>query len=281
MPPRVGYRVTSSLSSKCALNPEPMLKRWLPATLTLLVLLALWQFATPADSPYRVVPSPAAILAALARDFGLLLTAYLPITLAETGLGLLISVTLGVLIAALLDLFPLLRQMVYPLLIISQTIPLFALAPVLILLLGFGIEPKITIVVLFCTFPITISTLDGLAATRPEHVTLLESFGATRATIWRTVRLPSALPGLFSGLRIAATYSVTGAIVGEYIAPTAGIGRYMRTAYQSFKTEEAFGAAVVVIGLSVLIVGGVAMLERLILPWRRGQQIADHWNELD
>jgi ABC-type nitrate/sulfonate/bicarbonate transport system permease component len=217
------------------------------------------------------------------RDVGLLVRDYIPITLLETGIGLILSLLIGVGVAALLDFSALLRRALYPLLIVSQTIPLFALAPVLILLLGFGIEPKITIVVLFCTFPIVISTLDGLQGSRPEHLALLQSFGARRDQIWRKVRWPAALPGLFSGLRIAATYSVTGAIVGEYISPTAGIGRYMRNAYQTFKTDEAFGAALTVIGLSLLIVGLVALLERVALPWvfarRRGDDT--NWNETD
>ena len=124
------------------------------------------------------------------------------------------------------------------LLIASQTIPIIALAPVLILMFGFGIEPKVTVVVLFCVFPITIATLDGLTATDPAAVLLLHSMGASRWDIWRKARLPSALPGLFSGLRIAATYSVTGAIFGEYVSSNYGLGQYMRLAYAAAHVDQ-------------------------------------------
>ncbi len=239
----------------------------IPPLLLLALLLIGWQLRTPPQSPVTVVPGPAAIVAALARDGDLLLRDYVPVTLLETGIGLAIAAGLGVGAAALLDAFAWVRYALYPLLIVSQTIPLFALAPVLILILGFGIEPKITIVVLFCAFPIAVATLDGLGSTAPEHLRLLRSFGANRWQVWRKIRLPSALPGLFSGLRIAATYSVTGAILGEYIAPTAGIGKYMRSAYQTFKTAEAFAAAALVIGISLLVVGLVAGIERLSIRW--------------
>jgi ABC-type nitrate/sulfonate/bicarbonate transport system permease component len=255
-------------------------KRIAPPLLTLIALLIGWELIIDQGSAIRVLPAPTAIFGALMRDSGLLLRDYIPITMLETVIGLLLSLLIGVITAALLDFSPLLRRALYPLLIVSQTIPLFALAPVLILLLGFGIEPKITIVVLFCAFPIAISTLDGLQSTLPEHLTLLESFGARRDQVWRLVRWPTALPGLFSGLRIAATYSVTGAIVGEYISPNAGIGKYMRTAYQSFRAEEAFGAAVIVILLSLLVVGVVVLLERFAVSWvfmRRGTDL--NWNE--
>lgn len=258
------------------------MKRIAPTLLTLIALLIVWELSIDKGQAIRILPPPSAIMGALSRDSGLLLRDYIPITMLETGIGLVLSLLIGVITAALLDFSPALRRALYPLLIVSQTIPLFALAPVLILLLGFGIEPKITIVVLFCAFPIAISTLDGLQSTQPEHVTLLESFGARRDQLWRLVRWPTALPGLFSGLRIAATYSVTGAIVGEYISPNAGIGKYMRSAYQSFKAEEAFGAALTVILLSLLVVGLVALLERITLPWvfaRRGNDT--NWNETD
>lgn len=240
---------------------------WLPPTVTLVALLVLWQALTPEGGAYRVLPSPAQIGTALIRDLGLLLRDYAPITVLETAIGLALSIALGILLAAALDLAPLLRRTLYPILVVSQTIPLFALAPVLILLLGFGIEPKITIVVLFCTFPIAISTLDGLASTPPEFDALLRSLGAGPLQSWRRARLPNAVPALFSGVRIAATYSVTGAIVGEYIAPTGGIGKYMRSAYQTFKTDEALGAALLVIALSLLAVGLSAVVERRLLVW--------------
>jgi ABC-type nitrate/sulfonate/bicarbonate transport system permease component len=242
-------------------------RKVIPPLIALCLGIGGWAILTPSGRTIRIIPSPVEVVEALFADLSLLLREYIPITVLETVIGLGLSVGIGVGIAALLDLSAGLRRALYPLLIITQTIPLFALAPVLTLLLGFGIEPKITLVVLFCSFPIALNTLDGFTATPAKYVALMDSCGAGKWGRWRWVRLPYALPFLFSGLRIAATYSVTGAILGEYIAPTAGLGKYMRSAYQSFRTEQAFAAALVVILLSLMVVGVVTLIERRVIRW--------------
>ena len=115
---------------------------------------------------------------------------------------------------------------------------LAVLIPVLIIAFGFDIWPKVIVVVLFCFFPITVATIDGLTATDPDLVSLLRAMGASRLQIWRIVRFPSALPSFFSGLRIAATYSVTGAIVGEYVTSNAGLGNYLRSAFSNYRSDQ-------------------------------------------
>jgi ABC-type nitrate/sulfonate/bicarbonate transport system permease component len=246
--------------------------------LTLCGLVALWELlAAPVVNP--IIPAPSAVLSAFARTSHLIVTQDIPLTLLETLIGLAIAIVLGVFIAALLDFLPLVKQALYPLLIVSQTIPIIALAVVLILVFGFDIWPKVIVVVLFCFFPITVSTLDGLSATDPDLVALLRAMGATRQQIWQKVRFPSALPAFFSGLRIAATYSVTGAIVGEYITSQAGLGHYLRSAFSQGKNDQAFAAIVVTAILSIGLVSLVGLVERLALPWFFSQARKQQWQE--
>lgn len=247
--------------------------------LTLLLIVVLWLTLTAADSSTaRVIPTPGDVWAAFVRNRQTLLTLHIPTTLLETLIGLLLALLLGVGLALLLDWSPLARQMLFPLLVVSQTIPTIALAPVLILIFGFGIEPKVTVVVLFCVFPIMVNTLEGLTATSPDAVLLLRSLGADRWQTWRKARWPSALPGLFSGLRIAATYSVAGAIVGEYVSSNAGIGQYMRLAYASAHLDQVFVAIVITALLSLALVALVTAVERLIIPWHYAHLQTGQWN---
>lgn len=259
------------LSSR-ALNPV-----W--PLLSLIGVGIIWQIVTGVDtSKARIIPTPNEVLAALIRNRETLLSQHIPITLEETVIGLLLALALGVALAALLDWSTVARRALYPWLIVSQTIPIVAIAPVLILMFGFGIEPKVTVVVLFCVFPITIATLDGLTATDPDAVLLLHSMGASRWDVWRKARLPSALPSLFSGLRIAATYSVTGAIFGEYISSNYGLGQYMRLAYAAAHVDQAFVAILITAVLSIGMVGIVALLERFIVAWHFARQRAAQWD---
>lgn len=255
------------------------------AALPILILVAIgviWQIAVSASTArVQIIPAPTEILAEMIDTRVALLMQHIPTTLLETLLGLALALVIGVALAALLDFSSLLRRVLYPLLIISQTIPLIALAPVLILIFGFEIEPKVIVAFLFCVFPIVVATLDGLSSTDPDYVLLLLSMGANRLQIWRKVRLPSALPGFFSGLRIATTYSVTGAIFGEYVTSKAGLGNYMRSAYSAANIPRAFAAIVITAVLSILLVGIAAGIERLTIPWFYARQQRSGWSELD
>lgn len=244
------------------------------------VALILWQVAAQADtSRLRVIPAPSEILTAFWRTRETLLTLHIPTTIGVTLLGLALSILLGLALATLLDFFPLLKRMIYPLLVISQTIPIIALATVLILVFGFDVRPKLTIVILFCFFPIVISTLDALSATDPDLIALLRAMGANRWQIWRKIRFPSALPAFFSGCRIAATYSVTGAITGEYVTSQYGLGQYMRTSYSAGKTDQVFAAIVIVSVLSMVLVLVVSAVERALVPWFFATSRATQWDE--
>jgi ABC-type nitrate/sulfonate/bicarbonate transport system permease component len=162
------------------------------------------------------------------------------------------------------------RRAIYPLLVVSQTIPIIALAPLLLIWFGFGLEPKVIVVTLYCFFPIAVACADGLAGAEPALLKLLRSMHASRWQILWLVRLPGAMPSFFSGLRIAATYSVTGAIFGEYVGAYRGLGIYMQTAANSFAIVLVFAAILVTAVLSLLLFGLVSLIERLALPWYHG-----------
>ncbi len=241
-----------------------------PALVLTLTLLVLWELYVRAGqiNP-QVLPTPTAVVQALIDNWGIIYDHTLQ-TLLETVLGMAAATLLGLLLAVLLDASSWLRRAIYPLLITSQTIPLIALAPLLLIWLGFGLEPKIIMVMLYCFFPIAVACTDGLAGAEPELLNLLRSMRASRWQILWLVRLPGAMPAFFSGLRIAATYSVTGAIVGEFVGAEKGLGLYMKLEANSFETVQVFAAIVVTAVLSLLFFGLVSLIERIALPWYAG-----------
>jgi len=214
-----------------------------------------------------IFPAPRAIADAWHMHRDLLLEQHIPQTLWETLTGLSIALVLGLVIAALMDFSRVLRWVLYPILVISQTIPIFAIAILLILIFGFGSGPKIMVVVLFCFFPITLNTFAGLQAADPELLSLLRAMGASSAQTWTKARLPAAMPSFFGGLRIAATYSVVGAIFGEYITAQQGLGVYLKRSYASFQLDQAYLAILLTALLSLLLVLLVSLVERLTLRW--------------
>ena len=253
---------------------------WLLPLAVLVVSVVLWEVLVQADtSRVRVIPAPSDVLQEAVRTRDTLLTQHIPQTMLETGIGIALALILGLSVAAALDFVPLLKTALYPLLVISQTIPIVAIAAVLILAFGFTIWPKVITVILFCFFPITVATIDGLAATDPDLVALLRAMGANRRQIWRKVRFPAALPSFFSGLRIAATYSVTGAVVGEFITAPYGLCQYLRSALNQYNNERAFVAIVITSLLSVALVLLVGVIERLAMPWFFSEARQTQWAE--
>jgi ABC-type nitrate/sulfonate/bicarbonate transport system permease component len=244
-----------------------------PALVLTLALLVLWELYVQAGHvSVQVLPSPVAIIQALFNNWSVIYDNTLQ-TLLETVLGLTLAAILGILLAITLDISSWMRRAVYPLLITSQTIPIIALAPLLLIWIGYDIRPKLIVVTLYCFFPIAVATVDGLASAEPELIKLLQSMRATRWQILRLVRLPGAMPAFFSGLRIAAAYSVIGAIFGEYVGAEKGLGIYMQKAANSFATINVFAAILVTTILSLLLFGLVSLIERIALPWYHGSKI--------
>ncbi len=248
--------------------------RWVagygPAFVLAVALLAFWELYVRAGKiSATVLPPPTAIVQALIDNWDVI-SGHTLQTLLETVLGLAAATLLGVLLAVLLDMSPAVRRAVYPLLVTSQTIPMIALAPLLLLWFGFDIGPKLIVVTLYCFFPIAVACADGLLGVDPDLLRLMKSM---RASYWQTlwfVRLPGAMPSFFSGLRIAATYSVTGAIFGEYVGGYQGLGIYMQNTFNSHVVVLVFAAILVTAVLSLLLFGLVSLIERIALPWYHG-----------
>ncbi|HHX51619.1 MAG TPA: ABC transporter permease [Clostridia bacterium] len=230
-------------------------------------LLAFWQgVALWSNIPRWILPGPYDIVTSLKDSAGLLLK-HARYTIFEAGLGFGIGSLLGVMLALLMDRIYWLYRAFYPLVIVSQTIPIIFLAPLLIIWFGFGILPKILVSILVCFFPVTISFFDGLANVDEELVNLLKSMGASPRQIMTMVKLPAALPSLFSGLRISATYSVMAAVIGEWLGASYGLGVFMTRASQSFSTAKVFAAILVVSLLSLAVLGLVNLARKILVPW--------------
>jgi ABC-type nitrate/sulfonate/bicarbonate transport system permease component len=244
-----------------------------PALVFLLMLLALWELyvRTAHQISMQVLPAPSAVVQALINNWSVIYDNTLQ-TLLETVLGLAIATLLGLLLAIMLDLSSWVRRTIYPLLVTSQTIPIIALAPLLLIWIGYDIRPKLIVVTLYCFFPIAVATIDGLASAEPELMKLLRSMRATRWQMLHLVRLPGAMPAFFSGLRIAAAYSVVGAIFGEYVGAEKGLGIYMQREANSFATVNVFAAILVTTILSLLLFGLISLIERIALPWYHGSK---------
>jgi ABC-type nitrate/sulfonate/bicarbonate transport system permease component len=241
---------------------------WPPLSVVALAIV-VWAVTIRATGlPTFILPSPADVVTA-ARSTGDLLLSATGSTLVSTMIGLGIAIVLGVAAAALIDLVPFVRRSVYPLLVASQTVQILAIAPLLVIWLGFGRAPTVVIVVLFTFFPMAIATADGLAATDPDYVALLSSMGATRRQIFGRVRLPGALPSFFSGLRLSVTYSVVAATIGEWVGGSEGLGLYMLRSKNALKTDQVFVAMLITTAVSIALFGLVRLVEYLALPWRR------------
>lgn len=259
------------------------LPRWLqnamPPSLLILALTLLWQLGAQQSglSPI-ILPSPAEVVQAGWETRNTLFHA-IGVTLMETAVGLLIAIVFGVIVAAAMDLSTFLRRAVYPLLIASQTIQVLAIAPLLIIWFGFGLAPKVIVVVLVCFFPLAVSMADGLFSTDPDYVALLQAMGANRRQVWQIVRLPAALPAFFSGLKIAVTYSIVGATIAEWVGGSAGLGLYMLRSKNALATDQVFVAMLVTSLLSIGLFVIISVIERQALPWHFSSQKREQWQE--
>jgi putative hydroxymethylpyrimidine transport system permease protein len=242
------------------------------AALTLLllaVLVALWQgVASLSAVDDLTLASPGETLRALRDDWRLLMD-NAAVTLVEVLLGLAIAVAAGLAFAVAMHLSRVLREAAYPLLIASQAIPIVVLAPIFVLAFDYGIGPKLAIVALICFFPITVNVLDGLRSVQPELLKLMRSLGASRLQALVKVELPSALPFFFSGLRVAATVSVIGAVFGEWAGADEGLGRLVLLGNTQLQTPRVYAGIVILTLMAVALFGLVALAERLTCPWNK------------
>ena len=243
------------------------MKRALPAALLALMVLAAWEvlvrlFGVPAF----LLPGPVSIAGAFWESRGLLLEHSAP-TAGEALLGFAGAAVAGVVSGLLINRSALAERTLYPWLVVSQTLPVIALAPILVTWFGYGPLPKVLVVILFCFFPITVATVDGLRATDPDLIRLMRSFGATRRRIFYMVEVPGALPFLFGGIRLAVTYSVIGAVVGEWVGSSEGLGFLMIQDKSQFEIARLFAEIAVLSAMGVTLFLLVALVQRLAAPW--------------
>jgi NitT/TauT family transport system permease protein/putative hydroxymethylpyrimidine transport system permease protein len=228
-----------------------------------------WQGVASLDSVDDLtLASPLETAEALSDDWGLLMD-NARVTLVEVVLGLAISVVAGVAFAVSMHLLRPLRDAAYPLLVGSQAIPIVVLAPLFVLAFGYGIGPKLAIVALICFFPITVNLLDGLRSAPAELLKLMRSMGASRLRTLRSVELPAALPSLFSGLKIAATVSVIGAVFGEWAGADEGLGRLVLLGNNQLQTPRVYAGIVILTVMAVGLFALAALAERIAVPWNR------------
>lgn len=213
-----------------------------------------------------MLPGPTRILGALwdQRDLAVHHTL---VTLGETAIGFSASLVLALGAAIVMDLAPGVRRAVYPLLVGSQALPILVVAPILVLWFGFGILPKAIVIVLLTFFPMVVGLLDGFAGVAPEAADLLRTYGATERQALIKLRFPAALPSFFTGLRIAVTYAVLGAVYAEYVGAFDGLGIWILTSQKSFRIDLVFGAVLIVLVISVLLFALVGLVERALVPW--------------
>jgi ABC-type nitrate/sulfonate/bicarbonate transport system permease component len=245
------------------------LSRVAPALVLVLAGLAGWQWLVVATGVRpQVLPSPLRVLEQgwAFRDQIWLHT--VP-TLQVTLVGFAVSLVLGWTLAVAVDFSPWLRRALTPLLVASQTLPIIAIAPLLIIWFGFGLLPKVVVIALVTFFPIAVGLIEGFAATERSASSLLRSMGASRWQQFRYVRLPGAMPRFFTALRIGITYAVTGAIFAEYVGATAGLGIFMNLQKNSFRTDLVLAAVIVTALLSVSLFALTYLVERLVIPWNR------------
>ncbi|MHB0775345.1 ABC transporter permease [Halomonas sp. WWR20] len=252
-----------------------LLGRLVPPLLGLVVLVALWQSVVVLTGvPRYVLPSPLAVVQALATHRGLLLH-HAGITAFEILAGLFIGSLCGIVTALSLARFRGLRRTLLPLLLISQAIPLFALAPILMLWFGYGMASKILMATLIIYFPVASTCYDGLRQTPQGWLDLAQTLGASRRRRLLRIQLPAALPALASGMRMAASAAPIGAVIGEWIGSSQGLGYLMLNANARLQVDLMFAALAVLVTFAVALYFGVDALMRRLMPWhddRTGSQ---------
>ena len=239
----------------------------LPAAAALLLLIFFWWLLCASGAvPSYMLPSPVDVARAFVNDFPNLMY-HAGTTLQEAAYGLVIGVVLAFAIATVMDRFLILDQAFSPLLVISQTIPTIAIAPLLVLWMGFGMAPKITLVVITTFFPIAVGLLEGYRSVDPDAVDLLRAMGANRRQIFRHVKFPASLPYFFSGLKISASYAIVGAVIAEWLGGFEGLGVYMTRVKKAYAFDRMFAVIILIVVISLLLMGLVDLIRRAAMPY--------------
>jgi putative hydroxymethylpyrimidine transport system permease protein len=250
------------------------MRRWALPALLLAALIGAWQVAAASGAIAAalhlerfLVPSPAEVASSLWQNRGLLAeNAW--VTLREVLFGFACALAAGLGFAGVLHLSATLRRAAYPLIVASQTIPIVAVAPILIVWFGYGIGPKLAVVALLCFFPITVNTLDGLRSVDPEAIKLMRTLDASRWQTFRRLEAPTALPFAFSGARIAVAVAFIGAVFGEWVSADSGLGFLIQQDNGQLETARMFAEVTILAAIAIAMFGLLALVERRVITWR-------------
>ena len=259
--------------------------KWLPTGLIIAGIIGLWEGVVAFnDIPAWKLPAPSAIAAELWTERELL-ARHTWVTIEEVLIGFAAALVCGVALAWTINLSQTLERVIYPGVVASQTIPIIVIAPLLLIWVGYGIQHKIIVVALISFFPIVVNTVDGLRSADPDMVNLLKTLGANRWQVFRKVNVPASLPYLFSGIKIAVTVSVIGAVIGEWVGSSEGLGYLAIRSKSQFLAERVYATVVLLslMGVTLFLIAGG--LERVLLPWhhheKRGRTAGNAWPNPD
>lgn len=237
----------------------------------IIIILILWQIMSVIGIiPKFMLPSPLAVVKAFIKDFPLLML-HTKVTLIEAFLGLGIGIILGFVMAVIMDKYDFAYKSIYPVLVITQTVPTVAIAPLLVLWLGYGILPKVTLIVITSFFPITVGLLDGFKATDKDALNLMKTMGATQFQNFVLLKIPSSMGYFFASLRISVSYSIIGAVVAEWLGGFEGLGVYMTRVRKSYSFDKMFAVIFFISIISLLLMYLVKKIQILSMPWENDE----------
>jgi ABC-type nitrate/sulfonate/bicarbonate transport system permease component len=247
------------------------IRRWVAPIVFALLFLGAWQlYVVVADVPESSLPSPTEIASAGWENRSLLIDNTW-ITIGEILLGFALAIAVGILLALAIRSSRTIERAVYPWLVVSQMVPVPAIAPIFVIWTGFDLRPRVMVIALVAFFPIVVNAVDGLRAADPALLRLLRTMGASRRQLLRHGSFPASLPFLFSGLKIAAALSVIGAVFAEWVGSSEGLGHLILVLNNATETATMFAAIFLLSLIGIGLFGLVALAERLLLPWYRAR----------
>lgn len=236
-------------------------------SIALAVIILIWYLCSDFEIvPAYMLPSPTDVAKAFVNNFSIMMK-QAAVTLQEAVYGLGIGIVLAFIVSALMDRFHFLYKAIYPILVITQTVPTIAIAPLLVLWMGFGMAPKITLVVITTFFPISIGLLNGYRSADRDEINMMRSMGANNFQIFRHIKLPSATASFFSGLKISASYAIVGAVISEWLGGFNGLGVYMTRVKKAYAFDKMFAVIVFISFISLLLMLLVGILQKVAMPW--------------
>ncbi len=235
------------------------------------VILVIWQLVCSIGMVEAfLLPSPVQVVKTLITEFPLLMS-HTAVTLAEAFLGMFLGVLLGFAVAVLMDHFEPLYRAFYPLIVLTQTVPAVAIAPLLVLWFGYEMAPKVILIVITTFFPIAVGLLNGFKSADRDQMNLLRAMGAGRVQVFRHIKLPGAISQFFAGLRISASYAVVGAVISEWLGGFSGLGVYMTLVKKAYAFDKMFAVIFLISLISLLLMKGVDLAEKKCMPWERNR----------